>query len=94
MTITEFAEVVRTGTSALPEDRPVKCAQCLTITSAVMIAESGYLCPGCLSQICVMCGCTTYMACVGGCYWVTPGICSSHETELKQLANEVFAAAL
>jgi hypothetical protein len=93
MTITEFSEVaVPLVNYELQSDvRQVFCGLCGQLTDAVEIANGCYQCPSCKSNICVMCGCTEERACVGGCYWLSPGICSSHKQELHEMAARVFA---
>lgn len=37
---------------------------------------------------CRICGCTNYRACLGGCYWVEPDLCSQCEKEIKAAAEK------
>lgn len=71
----------------------VICAECGVQSDAVTLSATGFNCAWCLQPICVMCGCTQSRACEGGCYWISPGICSSHEEELRQLVRDVFGEA-
>jgi hypothetical protein len=70
MLITEFAEVatperseVRGQRLAEEDARPVMCAECRVITSAIIVGNNAYRCPNCSAVICVMCGCTEEFAC-------------------------------
>ena len=66
------------------------CANCqLLLVKLVLLRNakgevSGYCCPGCNEKVCVVCGCSDYASCEGGCSWVVPGICSTHQRELDQ----------
>lgn len=37
---------------------------------------------------CLSCGCTDSVACEGGCYWVTPGLCSECAAEEVRHADD------
>jgi hypothetical protein len=68
------------------------CKSCRCVLTAVLIAESGYSCPGCGNEICVMCGCTEDCSCLGGCSWIPGllGVCNRHEDELTRACATVF----
>lgn len=68
----------------------IQCADCLSVLTAVEIAESGYRCPSCFAAVCVMCGCTAFRPCLRGCRWISPGIFSTHETDLRAAVEKVF----
>ncbi len=68
----------------------VVCQSCDHVSDQLTIARFGYCCPNCESSICIMCGCTDRYQCIGGCSWLSPGICSSHKEELKEMAARVF----
>ena len=92
MLIGELSEVAvpRVDLEAELDERPVFCMECGLHNDAVWLGKNGFQCPGCRSFICVMCGCAEQRACIGGCHWLTPGICSSHKQELHELAVKVF----
>jgi hypothetical protein len=68
----------------------VNCASCRATLPAILLASSEYFCPHCLTKVCVMCGCTDQSACNAGCYWIAPGICSTHEEELVERVEAMF----
>lgn len=93
-TLSEFAAVAVPRVAPALDVRLVWCRECKTRSDAVEIANEGFLCPDCGVPICVMCGCTDRVACIGGCRWVFPGRCSSHNEELRLLALQVFLGPL
>jgi hypothetical protein len=91
MTLADMAEVaVVIGAPQEENARAVTCAECGLETDAVTCAERGFTCPDCEARICVMCGCTDNVPCLLGCAWVSPGRCTSHNPELRELAARVF----
>ncbi len=90
MVISDLADVATPKTNSQEVDRPVCCAECRFMTTAIMIGNNFYHCPNCEADICLMCGCTANAACIGGCSWISPGICSSHKEELQEMARRVF----
>jgi hypothetical protein len=55
MLITEFAEVAvpqrseaRSQRAAAEDERPVMCAECRVITSAIILGNNAYRCPNCM----------------------------------------------
>jgi hypothetical protein len=77
-----------------PLDRNLLCASCRTLSPVGGIVLSGYVCPVCGEPICILCGCTEAVACLAQCNWIAPGICSSHEAELKSQVKRVFGTAV
>lgn len=45
-----------------------------------------------VEQKCRVCGCTEMQACPGGCYWVTPDLCSACQVDERD-ANAVVACS-
>lgn len=76
------------------ESPAVVCASCLLVLSKIEVGQSSYCCPGCELNICVMCGCTDAVSCPGGCQWIAPGICSTHEAALQGLVAKMFPAPM
>lgn len=71
-------------------EETIFCAECLEPLAAIEIAMSEFTCPSCGTRVCVMCGCTDERACAGGCRWIAPGICSTHESVLRSEVERVF----
>lgn len=59
-----------------------ECANCDQPLLDLAIVSDEYHCPACGAAVCVLCGCTEQNACTGGCSWVMPGICSTHDDAL------------
>lgn len=89
-TLSELAAVAVPTVAPELDVRMVWCRECKTQSDAVTIGLCGFTCPACGALICLMCGCTDGMPCIGGCYWVSPGRCSAHNEELRLLALQVF----
>jgi hypothetical protein len=67
-------------------------AACILCESdEVVLWRNEVICAGCHSRICVLCGCVDEMACTGGCFWMFPGICSSHNGDRRLAALSVPA---
>jgi hypothetical protein len=49
----------------------------------ITVIENEIVCAGCLQQICVLCGCVDDYACRDGCSWMMPGICSTHDGDVR-----------
>lgn len=61
-----------------------ECASCDTpLTSDLKTYNGVYFCPVCDAAVCIVCGCTEDNACIGGCSWLEPGLCSTHKPELQ-----------
>jgi hypothetical protein len=71
-------------------EQTIFCTECLEPLTAVELALSQFTCPACGARVCVMCGCTDAHACAGGCRWIAPGICSTHESVLRAEVERVF----
>ena len=84
-----FADLAEVALPIQPEPllrEPVFCGTCGLQNSAFQIVTNDFICVGCLDEICLWCGCTQSRACDEGCYWLRPGVCSSH---LEAIASEV-----
>jgi hypothetical protein len=92
MTLTEYADVAVPKT---PRDRyrliEVLCALCGFDEIAIWKEE--VICASCHARICVLCGCVDELACVGGCWWILPGVCSSHEDDPRVTRMAIPATA-
>jgi hypothetical protein len=49
----------------------------------VMLFDEIVVCASCFSRICVLCGCVEERACDDGCSWMYPGICSTHDGDVR-----------
>ena len=65
---------------AVDEDS-VRCATCGEIHLKTELKTDGFICRRCMQIVCIHCGCTGSAACEEGCWWIEPGICSSHEED-------------
>jgi len=68
------------------DDDQNECGNCGGIFSyerevTVTYSSSRVTAPEQDQEVCRVCGCSTHNACVGGCYWVEPGLCSNCEGE-------------
>jgi hypothetical protein len=68
----------------------VQCADCCALSTAEEIVISHYRCPHCFVLICFICGCTMNRACLRGCAWLRPGVCTTHKGELEEAVERVF----
>lgn len=90
-------ELVETALAAAAavHGQPVTCKNCGSagITARDIAICEG--CPACNDDICMLCGCTTLRACDGGCFWIVPMVCSTHDWAAensrirKRIASEV-----
>lgn len=90
MKLTKLAEI------ALPKQPPdawrmidVLCALCGF--DHITIEDDQVVCGHCRARVCVLCGCVDEIACISGCYWLLPGVCSTHEGD-KRLARVAIPA--
>lgn len=94
MIITEFSEVAVPFIDMGSEDeKQVVCRQCFSTMRVLHVAANAYTCLTCGARVCIMCGCTDDRACIGGCNWLSRGICSSHKQELLEMAARVFGGS-
>jgi DNA-directed RNA polymerase subunit RPC12/RpoP len=56
----------------------VRCATCGEVHSKDDLRTDGYACRRCGERVCAVCGCTDSSACPDGCWWLRPGVCSTH----------------
>ena len=79
MVISDLAEV------ALPRARwrlvEASCALCGY--DEIQLRDDEIICARCEWPICVLCGCVEIYACTDGCSWIAPGICSTHEGDIR-----------
>lgn len=67
----------------------VFCALCAFDQIEVDQERNAIVCGSCQSRICVLCGCVDDIACCGGCSWMAPGICSTHDGDVRLAAFAV-----
>lgn len=68
-------------TQATVETNDLRCATCSIVLPIETLKKNHCYCPRCGDMVCLICGCTDSRACVGRCWWMSPGVCSSHEEE-------------
>ncbi len=80
----QIARMQRVIDELLQTDKEKPCAECGTVLDDLKIAPGGYECPACRSLVCIICGCTPNRQCPGGCEFIGPGFCSSHNAEFER----------
>lgn len=85
MTLTDMAEyAVSVPLPTLFELLDVVCAMCGgNKIKACPDREDAIICTTCHQRICVLCGCTDLRACRDGCSWMLPGVCSTHDGDVR-----------
>ena len=93
MTLTEMAEYAlptRPAGERIFELLGVVCAMCAGKTiAACPDCDDDIVCTACHQRICVMCGCTDLRACPDGCSWILPGVCSTHDGDVRMAKRAV-----
>ncbi len=49
----------------------------------VIAQGEAVVCASCFSTICVLCGCVDDISCRDGCSWMLPGVCSTHDGDVR-----------
>ncbi len=65
----------------------VVCAQCGN--DQITDWKDDVICTACHARVCILCGCTDDRACRDGCSWMLPGVCSTHDGDVRMAALTV-----
>lgn len=90
-----YARIARAVTDLLATFEEQYCASCGAPLDRLHLYNNACHCDTCLAAVCVICGCTDEVACPKGCYWIGPGLCSTHARELDEaLARSGYPRSL
>jgi len=67
--------------------REAVCASCSH--NEITQWKEAIICTACHARVCVLCGCTDEAACPDGCSWMLPGVCSTHDGDVRIAALAV-----
>ena len=84
--MTEFAVTVprdRSETKLYKLLDDVMCRACGWEEITLDLDGETIVCAYCGEPICVLCGCVERYACDGGCSWILPGVCSTHDGDVR-----------